>query len=136
MMHVSFFGKVKTLGWCATQQNIHVTLTEAVSPTQLPLCHCTGHSWPLTPRIHGMPAKGKCAHLPSFVCGPASNPHWTILLCPYQAKGHWPFASERWSRECLCGQSQWRVSERALRVVAAKRGKEERIRELPSVFGS
>ena len=39
-------------------------------------------------------------------------------------------------RECLCGQSQWRVSERALCVVMARRGKEERITELPSVFGS
>ncbi len=96
-------------------------------------CRRTGRRWPLAPHFHGMPAEGKCAHLPSFVCGPASNPHWIILLSPYRTKGHRPFASERWSRECLCGQSQWRVSERTL-CVAARRGKGEQIREQHSLF--
>lgn len=104
--------------------------SDAGCQSHLPLCCHTGCRWPLAPRFHSMPAEGKCAHLPSFVCGPTSNPHWTILLSPYWAKGHRPFAFERWSWKYLCGQFLWCVSECVL-CVATRRGNESRSESSP-----
>lgn len=94
-------------------------------------CHCTGCRWLLAPHFHGMPAEGKCVHLPSFVCSLTPNPQWIILLSVYQAKGHWTFASGRWSR----GVPLWTIT--ACTVCdSEERKRREQIREKSSLFAS
>lgn len=103
--------RLKIVSPCATQQTIHVTDCQSYSApslTSASTCRRAGRLWPLANNFHGMPAEGKYAHLPSFVCGPAPNPHWIILLSLHRAKGHRPFASERWSREWTINSGVWR----------------------------
>lgn len=113
---------------CAAQQSIHVTLMEAVSPAQLPssllLPHRSllafGTSFPWHASWRQM---CPLALLCMWPCS-KSSPDYLIVSLASQR----PFASERWSRECLCGQSQWHVSGCAL-CVAARRGKRRKDQE-------
>lgn len=125
------FGMVKWLIIClsATQRAIHVTLIEAVSPTRLAAAvQVSAGLWHLISMACQL--KANVPTCPPLYVAPLhilTGLSYCLLAEP-KATGHLHLRGG--AGECLCGQSQWRVSERTL-CGGREREKESRSESSP-----